>query len=68
MGLENNHNLEVFDALQNANPRLFQKISKSDLVSYGGTKAPKNFAKNAVLSLLKWNTYDQFKKDLLSIG
>lgn len=30
MGLDNDHNLKVFEGLHNANPRLFQKISKTD--------------------------------------
>ncbi|MBT2666144.1 hypothetical protein J7J00_11570 [Bacillus sp. ISL-4] len=65
---KNNHNIEVFKALENANPRLFQEIKKADLKSNGGSKDPKNFAKNVVMSLLKWKTYSDFEKDLLSIG
>lgn len=65
-GLDNTHNIKVFEALETANPKLFQIITKTDLQS--GIKKPKNFAKNAVLSLLKWKTYEQFEKDLLSIG
>lgn len=68
MGLEHSHNEKVFDGLHNANPRLFQKIAKSDLKVNGGTEDPKNFSKNTVLSILKWKSYEQFKKDLLSIG
>lgn len=67
-GLDNSHNLKVFEALESANPRLFQKIEKTDLKSNGGNKEPKNFAKNVVISLLKWKSYSQFETDLLSIG
>lgn len=59
------HNINVFKALSNAHPSLYECITTEDI---NDGKPPVNYAGKVVTELLNWNSFDKFKNDLMSIN